>query len=167
MVVVFLLGPNALTRFSKAENSKSINSVTRSKSKLTESVKSAIDVPSVEKIERIHAHGNHMKPDDLIKILKKIGHSETLIGPMVRSVIENCKTCSHVKNRPRPRKQAPGITRTSLTVNDCVFIDHKKIKTKDRQTSFSLDELNSQNQDSNWELGEVLSIFEPLSRFRL
>ena len=154
---------DALTRFSCFKN-KEINAVmTRRKKALQDSISDAIDIPSVEKIERIHCHANHMKADPLIEVLLKLGHSKKLVAPLVKNVIENCTTCAALENAKKPRKQAPGITKTSSTVNDCIFIDHKKIKVKSR-TSVVVDGNGFEAKDENWENEAILSIFEPLSR---
>ena len=149
----------------KQDKQKEVCATTRRSAITKELVESYVKAPTLEKLQRIHEHANHMPRSHMIKILEKLNFKGPEIESLVNQVFANCKTCQLPINKPKPRKQAPGITKTSQACDDCIFIDHKKIKTKSRESkTLDFDDNGIQLDTDNWDKTEVLTIFEPLSR---
>ena len=151
------------TRHCKVSN---IDAEINVKTRLTSAMKDCAKNISEEKLARIHSHANHLKLEPFLKVLKRLGHDSSKVKTLVKKVIADCSTCSNVKNASLPRKQAPGITRTPLTCNETLYIDHKAIWSKERgEKILKLDENGSEEIDKeNWDKTEVLTMFEPLAR---
>ena len=129
------------------------NQITDKKYQMSETIQN--------KIMKIHVNAGCASAAKIVLTFQGLG--QELKAKDVVDVISKCTLCNSLENFRRPRRSAPGITiAKEETVQCTVFIDHKKIITKDR-----LDTISDNNPDQDFtpdsEFQSCLTVFEPVS----
>ena len=121
-------------------------------------------IPEIKKIERIHYQANHPNSRRLLNVFKDLGFTGKEIELKIEKVVNECPVCNATINKAKPRKQAVGITKTSKTSTETIFIDHKQVGSKWRkEQAMRIDSLGNAADDANFEKPIILTIYEPLS----
>ena len=117
-----------------------------------------------DKILKIHCNAGCASADRILITLQGLEENSDLVKSDILEVIRNCPTCKDIRNHGRPRKSSPGITiPKETTVQEAIFIDHKKVISKSRARAISRINLDDPNFMADG-VDICLTVFEPVSK---
>ena len=118
----------------------------------------------VDKILKIHCNAGCASADRILITLQGLEENSELVKNDILDVIKNCPACKDIRNHSRPRKSSPGITiPRETTTQECIYIDHKKIISKERAKAIAKINLDDPNFMADG-VDICLTVFEPVSK---